>query len=108
MAETVLAKMAVEISANAANFTKSLQTTEGRLKTLTNNLTDVGRTVGIAFGVSQVASFACEVAKLAGEGEGVRAAFERLPESEALMSRLKAATARTVSELELMKRTVQA
>lgn len=108
MAETVLAKMAVEISANAANFTKSLQSTEGRLKTFTNNLTDVGKTIGIAFGISQVASFAFEVAKLSGEAEGVRAAFERLPESEALMSRLKDATAGTVSELELMKRTVQA
>lgn len=108
MAETVLAKMAVEISANAANFIKSLNSVDGKLKSFSSGLKDVAGTVGIAFGVSQVASFAFEVAKLAGEAEGVRAAFERLPESEALMSRLKDATAGTVSELELMKRTVQA
>lgn len=108
MAETVLAKMAVEISANAANFTKSLNAVDGRLKSFSTGLKDIAGTVGIAFGISQVAGFAFEVAKLAGEAEGVRAAFERLPESEALMSRLKDATAGTVSELELMKRTVQA
>lgn len=108
MAETVLAKMAVEISANAANFTKQLQATESKLNSFANNLSNTAKSIGIAFGVQQVASFAFEVAKLAGEAEGVRAAFEKLPDSAALMNQLKDATAGTVSELELMKRTVQA
>lgn len=108
MAENVLAKMTVEIAARTAEFNKTLQSTQSQLKSFTSGLQSIGQTVGVAFGVSAVASFAFEVAKLAGEAEGVRAAFERLPESEALMARLKDATAGTVSELELMKRTVQA
>jgi 3-methyladenine DNA glycosylase Tag len=68
----------------------------------------MAKTVGIAFGVQQVASFAFEVAKLAGEAEGVKAAFDKLPNSVQLLTQLKEATAGTVSELELMKRTVQA
>ena len=108
MAETVLAKMAVEISANAANFTKQLQTTQGKLNSFTSGLSNMAKTIGIAFGVQQIAGFAFEIAKLAGEAEGVKAAFDKLPNSTALMIQLKEATAGTVSELELMKRTVQA
>jgi tetratricopeptide (TPR) repeat protein len=108
MAETVLAKMAVEIAANSANFIKELQATRGKLNQFTTGLTDVAKNVGIAFGVKQVASFAFEVAKLSGEAEAVRIAFERLPNSTALMNDLKEATHGTVSELELMKRSVQA
>jgi len=108
MAETVLAKMAVEISANAANFTKQLSQTQSKLNSFTSGLSSMAKTVGIAFGVQQVASFAFEVAKLAGEAEGVKAAFDRLPNATKLMTQLKEATAGTVSELELMKRTVQA
>jgi 3-methyladenine DNA glycosylase Tag len=108
MAETVLAKMAVEISANAANFTKQLSQTQSKLNSFTSGLSSMAKTVGIAFGVQQIAGFAFEVAKLAGEAEGVKAAFDKLPNSTALMVQLKEATAGTVSELELMKRTVQA
>jgi hypothetical protein len=108
MAGSVLARMAVEISANTAKFSKSLDQASGQFKSFTNGLKNLAGTIGVAFGAQQVAEFAFEVSKLAGEAEGVKAAFDRLPNSTKLMDDLKDSTAGTVSELALMKRTVQA
>jgi hypothetical protein len=108
MSNSVLARMAVMISANTADFNKQLAGTRNDLKNFTGQITKIAGTLGVAFGVQQVASFAVEVSKLAGEAQGVRAAFERLPNSIELMSELKQSTGGTVSELELMKRAVQA
>lgn len=108
MAETVLTKLAIQIAANTAEFNKSLSRTEGNFKSFTSGLTKIGATLGVAFGIQQVASFAFEISKLAGEAEGVKAAFDKLPDSVRLLEQLKEATAGTVSELDLMKRTVQA
>lgn len=108
MAESILAKMAVQISANTAELTRELNKTSGGIKDFQNNLIRMAGAVGIAFGIKEVAQFGFEVSKLAGEAEGVRKAFERLPESDKLMKRLKESTHETVSELDLMKRTVQA
>jgi hypothetical protein len=105
---TVLAKMAVQISANTAEFNRSLSATQKNLASFTGGITKIAGTLGVAFGTQQVAEFALEVSKLAGEAEGVRAAFERLPNSTKLMQDLKEATGGTVSELGLMKRAVQA
>lgn len=66
--------------------------------------------LGVAAGFSALAigEFVLDVSKLAGEAEGVRVAFEKLPNSIKLMRELKEATAGTVSELDLMKRSVMA
>lgn len=108
MAETVLAKMAVQIAANTAEFNKSISRTESNFKKFSSSILKIGASIGLVFGAREVASFTFEVAKLAGEADGVRAAFEKLPESAKLMNDLKDATAGTVSELDLMKRSVQA
>lgn len=105
---SVLAKMAVQITAQNAQFASALAKSRRDLSTFTNGLTKVAGALGIAFGVKQVADFALEVSRLSGEAQAVRAAFERLPESTKLMKDLKAATGGTVSELDLMKRAVQA
>jgi len=62
--------------------------------------------LGVAAGFSALAlgEFVLDVSRLAGEAEGVRVAFEKLPNSIKLMQELKQATAGTVSELDLMKR----
>lgn len=108
MAETVLARMAVQIAANTAEFGKALKGAESQFKNFTSGISRIAGAIGVAFGVKEVAQFAFEVSKLAGEAEGVKAAFERLPEASKLMDDLKVATAGTVSELDLMKRSVQA
>jgi hypothetical protein len=105
---SVLARLAVQISANTAEFTKGIATTQKKLDAFVGNVTKLAGAVGVAFGVQQVASFIVEISKLSGEADAVNAAFERLPNSIRLMQELKEATGGTVSELGLMKRAVQA
>lgn len=108
MAENILAKLLVQISANNADFIKGVNSSQKQLASFTSGLTKVAGTLGVAFSAQQVISFASEVTKLAGEAEGVRNAFDKLPGATRLMEDLKAATGGTVSELDLMKRAVQA
>jgi len=105
---SILAKMAVQISANTAEFNKALSKTNKDISSFTGGIKSMAATLGVAFGVQQVASFGLEVAKLAGQAEAVEIAFRRLPNATKLMIDLKEATGNTVSELDLMKRTVQA
>ena len=108
MANSILAKMAVQISANTAEFNKALSKTNKEISSFTGGIKNIAGTLGVAFGVHQIASFTLEISKLAGEAVGVENAFKRLKNSTALMVELKEATGGTVSELELMKRAVQA
>lgn len=105
---SVLARLAVVISANSAQFTQVMSSTQKNIASFTTGIAKLTGALGIAFSVQQVASFALEISKLAGEAEGVSAAFERLPNSTRLMEELKQATGGTVGELGLMKRAVQA
>lgn len=108
MADTQLAKLAIVISANTAELGRSLKSAQVQLKDFTGGIAKVGGIIAGAFAVREVASFALEVSKLAGEADGVEAAFNKLPNATRLMLDLKEATGNTVSELDLMKRTVQA
>lgn len=108
MANSVLAKLAVEIAANTASFNKSLNQSQANFSKFTSGILKAGAALGLAFTGKEIAQAGFEMAKLAGEAEGVKAAFDRLPESAKLMNDLKDATSGTVSELDLMKRTVQA
>lgn len=108
ISNNVLAKMAVIISAQTAEFNRKMSQSQNSIKKFTGFISSMAGTLGIAFSVQQVAQFALEVSKLAGEAEGVRAAFNKLPQSIKLMDELKRATGGTVSELDLMKRAVQA
>ncbi len=103
----VLAKLAVLISANTAEFNKALSSSHKQLSSFTSNISKLAGTVALAFGANEVIGFGFEVSKLAGTAEAVTNAFDRLPESTKLMKDLKSATGDTVSELELMKRAVQ-
>jgi len=107
-ANSVLARLAVEISANNAEFKRQLGDTSNQLKRFTSGITELAGTLGVAFGVQQVASFAFEVSKLSGEAKGVKTAFDRLAGSAEVLEKLKKATGETVSELDLMKAAVQA
>lgn len=107
MANSVLAKMAVQISANTAEFNKSLAKTQKDLSSFTGGITKMAGVLGVAFGTQQIASFVLEISKLAGEAVGVEAAFNRLENSKRLLIDLTDATRGTVSELTLMKRAVQ-
>lgn len=108
MADSVLASMAVRIAANTADFKKGLGDIKGQISSFSSSITRIGGAIGVAFGAREIAGFVVEISKLAGEAEGVRAAFDRLPKAAKVMEDLKEATGGTVSELELMKNAVQA
>lgn len=105
---SILAKMAVQITAQNAEFARAMQKSQRDLSSFVGGVTKMAGALGVAFGVQQIADFTLHVSKLSGEAKAVRAAFERLPESTRLMLDLKQATGGTVSELSLMKRAVQA
>lgn len=108
MANTVLAKMAVQIAANTADFNKALTQTNQRLDSFANNITRMAGIVGIAFGVEKIAAFTLEASKLAAETQGVKSAFDKLPGSVRLLEDLTTATENTVGNLSLMKLSVEA
>lgn len=85
----ILAKMAVEISANTRRFNAQIKRTNKTLNTLTTSVSRVGGAVGIAFGGSQLIN---------GIGQGIRkiADFEQQMDTVAAVSR---ASAEEVQEL---------
>lgn len=56
--------------------------------------------------VREFVDISLNAAALSGKIEGVKRAFDRLPDSERLLNRLKLATRGTVTELELMQRAI--
>src|SRR5690606_3051951 len=125
MATDVLARLAVQIDAKTQQFGAALNVLNNRLdkfgrtvKAQNNTIASFEKSLGgiqrafgalgIALGTREIISFAAEAAKLAGQFEGVNNAFQKLPNSQKVLSDLKEATQGTVSELELMRRTVQA
>lgn len=105
---SVLANLAIQISANTATFNKSLQEATRGLQSFQKTFTQVAAAVGVGFGTREVIQFALEVAKLGGEAQAVSSAFNKLGDSVELLNRLRQATKGTVSDLDLMKSTVQA
>ena len=97
----------IKIRTDDGQLTGGLKTAEKKL----GDFADTGRKLGGAlagiFAAERIGAFTRELILLGGQADGVRAAFDRIADSDA-MDRLKAATAGTVSELELMKRAVSA
>jgi hypothetical protein len=74
---------------------------------LGGQLDSLASKVAGAFAIERIASFTAEIVRLAGEAEGVEAAFDRIG-GQAVLDDLREATRGTVSDLELMKNAVQA
>jgi hypothetical protein len=91
---------------------KAIKEVSDNTKTLTSglgNLYTALKTVIAGAVIKEVAGLTLEMAKLAGNSEGVERAFKRaFPGSIALLNDLKTATHGTVTEFELMQRTLQA
>lgn len=104
----MISALTVKIGADIDNLRQELQAATKGLRGFQSSLMSIAGTLGIAFGVREIASFTVEIHKLAGEAQGVGAAFNKLPNATTLMHELKEATGGTVSELDLMKRAVQA
>jgi hypothetical protein len=91
------------------NAQKQTAQSTGSLASSFGKLYSAVQTVIGAAIVRQVAGFALEMARLAGNTEGVERAFRRaFPNSIAVLNQLRAATRGTVTDFELMQRTLQA
>lgn len=105
---TILAKMAVQIAANTAEFNKGLSQASGGLTKFKSDVMAVGTALLTAFSVKEIAQFVLETNKLAGTFEGVQRAFQRLPNSTLLMENLRQSTHGTVDQLMLMQQALRA
>lgn len=107
------------IKAQLDAATKSAYQLDTALKSQGNSATSLASKFGGLYGavqtvigaavVRQVANFTIEMARLAGNTEGVKRAFERaFPNSFTILQNLRSATRGAVTDFELMQRTLQA
>jgi hypothetical protein len=100
--------LTVKIGSDISELRTGMAKAQDLVKGFQGTIESVAGSIGIAFGVQQVGSFALELTKLAGQVDGVKQAFDKLQGSAQVLSDLKTATRGTVSEFDLMKAAVQA
>jgi len=87
MANSVLAKMAVQISANTAEFNRALATTNSQLTSFGKNIQAVGNSIGASLGAATIY-------------QGIKYGIGIIADFEASMSEVKAITGATGKEFE--------
>jgi polyhydroxyalkanoate synthesis regulator phasin len=107
MGGNIISKLKVKLGLDKSEFSAGLSKSEKETKSFGKSISKIGGLIAGAFGVQQVIAFGKEVIKLAGEAEGVQRAFDRIGGGKIFES-LKTATRGTVSNLELMRKTVMA
>ena len=100
--------LTARIGADISELRTEMGKAQGLVQQFGNSVQSVAGTLGVAFGVQQIGSFAIELTKLAGQVDGVKQAFDKLKGSEQALNDLRAATKGTVSDFDLMKAAVQA
>lgn len=90
MADIVLAKMAVQIAANTAEFNQALGRAESNFKNFTGSITKLAGAAGLSFGLFQV-------------GGIFKDAISSIAEFESKLSTVKAITGATDREFELLR-----
>lgn len=100
-------ELLVEVNTKLDGFNRGIANVESKTETFGRNIKRLGVTLAAAFSVRAVLQFGQEVSKLAAEAEGISIAFERIGDQR-MLEGLKESVAGTVSEMELMRKTVQA
>lgn len=103
----LLASLMIKLGLDSSQFKRGINEAEQKTNKFGNFMKKIGGMIAGAFAVQQIISFGKELINLGGIAEGVSSAFNRIADDK-ILSDLKDATRGTVSELELMKRTVQA
>lgn len=97
---------------SAFGFNKAVQDQGAGVQKLSGQFGSLLNTARAVFGaaiIRQVVDTTLEMAKLAGNAEGIERAFRRaFPDATALVQQLRDATRGTVTDVELMQRTLQA
>jgi len=102
-----LYKLTVEIGAKVDGLKSGLNKGKRELNLFGGQVKRIGALIAGAFTISKLSQFTLETIKLAGKAQGVGNAFKRIG-NLAILEDLRKATRGTVSDLELMRRTVQA
>jgi hypothetical protein len=100
----------VKIGAKTNDLEKGLKKSEQEINGFNKTVSKAGNMLKTAFvgiGVVSVGKLLNKMSKLAGEAEGITAAFEKLNQP-GLLDELQKATRGTVSNMELMRKAVQA
>jgi hypothetical protein len=95
------------IGADLKEFRSAMQNIDKTLGGLSSKFNMVGGALAGAFAVNGIQQFVTETSKLAGQVDGVRAAFNRMA-PDGMLQDLRKATRGTVSDLELMQNAVKA
>jgi len=102
-----IADLFVRLGLKSRDYEQGIDKAQKKTSAFSKGIKRIGGLIAGAFAVGQIVSFTKEIIKLGGEAEGVRTAFNRIANDQVLRD-LQEATAGTVSQLELMKRTVTA
>jgi len=74
-------KFILKFSGDTTQLQGAVAQANNTLTGFVNKVKGMGGMIAAGFAVSQIGEFVLDVSKLAGEAEGVRAAFEKLPVS---------------------------
>ena len=102
-----ISDLLVEIGLKTDKLERGLKKSNQEISSFGKGINRLGSYIAGAFAVSKLTAFGTEVSKLAGEAEGVENAFKRIGTRDDLAN-LRKATRNTVSDLELMRKTVEA
>jgi len=97
----------VKIFGDNSGLKKSMKESEKVLDNFGKTIKKVGGFIASAFAVQSIVRFGKEAINLAASGEGVRKAFQRIADDD-LLDDLRASVKGSVTDLELMRRAVQA
>ena len=104
---TSIGELIFRITADTKALRKGMSETQRSISGLKKSFMGIAAAAGLAFSAQAVIKFTKEIVNLAGEMEGVKDAFDRIA-APGLLKDLREATRNTVTDLDLMKRSVMA
>lgn len=107
-------KYIIDLLLQSQGFTNNMNKVQSQMKGVESMakktrtaLLEIGGALGFSYGIGQMAQLIKNSVELAAKAEGVKTAFNKI-DNPNLLRNLRAATNNTVSDLELMAKTVQA